>query len=79
MAKDHMTKIVIQARKHGDAEWSVRNDRLSHMEPVVFDVEKGIAEAKRQISGWQAVEPHHEFRIVQMGTFDKSHGEGKVL
>jgi hypothetical protein len=49
MAKDHLKKYVIQARPFGTAEWGVRNDRLSHMEPVVFDVEKGLAEARRQI------------------------------
>jgi hypothetical protein len=79
MAKDHLKKYVIQARPFGTAEWGVRNDRLSHMEPVVFDVEKGLAEARRQIMGWQVVEPYTEFRVVQMGTFDNSHGEGRVL
>lgn len=79
MAKDHLKKYVIQSRNHGDIEWDVRNDRLSHTEPVVFDVVKGLEEARRQVARWQTVEPHREFRIVLMGTYDKSHGEGQAL
>lgn len=66
MAKDHSIHIVLESKPLGATEWHIRNDRISYDERVAFDLEKGRKEASVQMAGWQRVEPHTQFRIVEV-------------
>jgi hypothetical protein len=66
MAKDHSILVVLESKPAWADEWHIRNNRISYDERVAFDVDKGLAEAQRQMTGWQRVEPHTQFRIVKV-------------
>jgi hypothetical protein len=66
VAKDHSILVVLESKPVGATEWHIRNNRISYDERVAFDVDKGLAEAQKQQTGWQAVEPDTQFRIVKV-------------
>lgn len=51
--------VVLLGREPGATEWGVRNNHISGE-----SVEKQMAEAQKQLQGWLAATPDHEFSIV---------------